>query len=352
MKIENQITLEQCLRTPYINGILQLIELNKDGLTQKEIFKLLNKQGDKAIQEAITILKQKGLIKNNYNKGEPEPTEEIVLIEKLSPKHTIEIKKGKLKKRHALIIAQNPIEALFNKYIKMAKETEDPHAKKVLEDLKKEIVMLWTAQLNQFDFNKEYITLNFEEMKTHSEQFILNLTKQLNEKDQKKVIAIKKIINNLNNHLNISKERYEKEVIEKKELQQGLILLLRETITKQPSNYYFHSHIDYIVLILQRLLLEDIRKHDQRFYFYVQNKQNPNIDKRRIELIKQFAQHLNPNIIQNSLFQDLTERLVNLENSIYLEIYNQIMKDPEKTIEEKEKLDKETYNNFFKIKSS
>lgn len=339
--------LENCLRTPYIDGIIQLIELNKEGLTRKEIIKILDKKGDKLTQNTINYLLETGIIKKNYNTEAPIITNEIILIEKLKPTHTIEIVKGDQKKRHAFIIAQNPITLLFNEYIKLAKIQQDKEGEQTLEELKKEIAQRWEEGIKIYDFNTEYSYTDYNSFKEITQKQIEKINTSIqNEKDlQKKQLQEdhkQKLLIEMNNCLTDRKQNYEREVKEKKAYIQGLILLLREKITKTPKKeIYFHSHIDYIILQLQRLLLEDICSYYSKIDYYVYKKENPKISKQRIELIKKFAEYLDQKMFYNSLFEDLTSRLINFENLIALQITQQNLKIA-KTPEEFHKLEKET----------
>jgi len=337
-----------CLKTPHIDGILQLIELNNDGLTQNEIFKILNRKGTHLEQDTLKILTTIGLIKKNYSNKEPTPTEKIIIKENVKTQE-IKILKGEKGKRHAYIRTKNPIELLFEKLIQLSIEEKDDYSQNIFEELKKDISARWDIAIKEFDFNTDYINISIEEAKRVNELTIKTINEGLSkETDQQKIEIGLNLIKSLNKLKQQEEERYKNEIIKKQRYRQELIFSFRDAITKQPKQpFYFHSHTDYITLILQRIILEEYSSHFSKFYYYVNTKQNPNIDKRRIEIIKKLVEDLNPKT-QNtqkelSLFEEMTERLINLENSVRLEITKQNIikeKNPKVLKELEQEIDK------------
>lgn len=353
--------IEYCLKTPYIDGILQLIELNKDGLTLKEIYKILNKTNTKLEQRTLKKLLNTGLIKKNYSIKEPTLTEKIIIKEKTRPVTEINIIKGELNKRHAFVRSKNPIELLFEKYIQLAEEENNQYAKKLLEELKIDISTRWDNAIKEFDFNTDYISTNIEEATRINETTIKTINENIkNETEPEKKEAGLNIINSLNTAQEIMKNKYIEELNKKQEYRQKLILLFRYTIEKKPKEpYFFHSHINYITLILERIIIEEFITHFTKYYYYTNTKQNPNVNKTKIEIIKALIERLNPEkpisklYNQNNLFNEITSRLINLENSVRLQISQENwfnIKDPKELQKIEQEIDKNFYKNQKLIK--
>lgn len=284
-----------CLTNIRISRVLQLIELFPNGLIQRDIFSLLDAPRDKGIMQALKELEHHGFIKREIKS---QPSIEAINGEtKVKGRQILaDIKYGLDAKRERYIIQGNPIEKMFDNLLE-----EEPSLKtnKNFLLIKKDISNRWKMMTTSYSFNSKYLTKNSEET---YKQTIENLSKaselykgELLEQARK---DRDKIIEDL-------KKLKEEETEIKKQKQIELLNALRLKT---------ETHIDYVTLQLQRILIEIFFHLYTNFY----NIKEINIDKQLIETIEQLLYSIEPSLEKVAMIDEVTTRIKNFKSLIQL----------------------------------
>jgi len=306
----------RCLSNPKINRALQLIELSETGLCLEDIYSLLNLKKDKTVRGALKDLTEAGFIKKvkstnakiiratwKYETGKKEIKEINI--------------NGGLRYATRYFSAKNPIEKVFEETEKsaMAKNLSEKD-KKILETLKEEIKTRWDFCKREYDFNNNFAYgLSDDYFKKFDDE-----AKPILEKETPFASLVQDGKNNL---------------LQLKELSQSKKIEKRLEIVSGMTDFFlFETHLDYVVVILQRKLLEYFIERFSRWYFYVSTKQAPSIDLDFVNLIEELIYFLKPVIKKSSLVSEMANRLKNFQGIIQLEIKKNEMAKKVKTIME------------------
>lgn len=311
MDYENKIVKKQktttrwitCLNNIRVSRVLQLIELFPDGLIQRDIFSILDAPRDKGIMQALIELEYHGFIKREI-KSKPSIQAIDSVTEIKGRKMLIDIKYGLDTKRERYIIQGNPIEKMFDKLLE-----EEPSLKtnKNFLLIKKDISNRWKMMTTSYSFNSKYLTKNSEETYKQTTEN-LNKASELYKGEQLEQARKDrdKIIEDL-------KRLKEEETEIKKQKQIELINGLRLKT---------ETHIDYVTLQLQRILIEMF------IYLYANLYQvkETNIDTRLIETIEQLLYAIEPSLQKVAMIDEVTTRIKNFKNLIEMKTLHKRLK--------------------------
>jgi len=311
MDYENKIVKKQktttrwitCLNNIRVSRVLQLIELFPDGLIQRDIFSILDAPRDKGIMQALIELEYHGFIKREI-KSKPSIQAIDSVTEIKGRKMLIDIKYGLDTKRERYIIQGNPIEKMFDKLLE-----EEPLLKtnKNFLLIKKDISNRWKMMTTSYSFNSKYLTKNSEETYKQTTEN-LNKASELYKGEQLEQARKDrdKIIEDL-------KRLKEEETEIKKQKQIELINGLRLKT---------ETHIDYVTLQLQRILIEMF------IYLYANLYQvkETNIDTRLIETIEQLLYAIEPSLQKVAMIDEVTTRIKNFKNLIEMKTLHKRLK--------------------------
>jgi len=288
-----------CLDNIRISRVLQLIELFPDGLLQRDIFSLLDAPKDKGIMQALKELEHHGFIRKE-NKMR-KPIEAVNDETRIKGKRIIkDITYGLETKRDRYFSTGNPIRKLFDKLLE---EVETEEQNKYFSLIARDISTRWQMINASYSFNTKYISPQGEE---NDKQILYNLNKaaELYEGEQLEQ-ARKDRDQIIQDYLKLRQDETEY----KKEKQMEQINGLR---------FKTQTHVDYITLQLQRILVEMFIHLYTNYYHIKETK----IDKQLINTIEQVLYAIKPELEQVAMIHEITDRIKNFENLLKLRNIN------------------------------
>lgn len=298
---KGQITTKwgTCLTNPRISRVLHLLELFPQGLFQRDFFSLLDADRDKGIRQALRELKYNGFIISGKAVGRP--------INAINSKTNCAgnrpafegIEYGLEMKRERYVINGCPMEKLFDSLLK---ECQNDEERRVLDELKAEIVTRWRFNILAVDFLNELSMPPNDQLEKAVQENMSEVEKFIesskNFELQAKFAKIKEGSNEL-----------------RQLLKNGKINMQRQNIESLRSKYF--TYIDYICLQLQRILLEIFIENYSRIYFM----DKAQIDKAKIKIMQKMLYEIKPKIRHTTIIPEIIERLENFEG--LLEIIKQ-----------------------------